>query len=143
MAHSFAGLKGNLTRDPELHYGDGGVARLTFSIASTERMNRDGEWIDGETSFFDCVAWRGTAEQAAPILEKGIPVIVLGKLVQRSWEDKESGDKRSKVEVVVDAVGPNCMGITSVERRQRGDSASRSKPVRNQPPVQDYDEEPF
>ena len=96
MSNADSTITGNLTSDPELKYASNGSARLTFSVASNRRYQKDGEWQE-ETSFFNVVAWRNTAEHAARVLEKGLPVVVKGRLEQRSWEDKETQQKRSTI----------------------------------------------
>lgn len=120
MASSPTTLAGNLTADAELTYTGAGTARLTFSIA-VNHIWRD---ADGEqqkkTSYFDCVAWRNTAENAGDFLEKGLGVIVMGRLEQRSWEDKE-GNKRSKVELVVDDIGVNVRSLDGITRKPPSD----------------------
>jgi single-strand DNA-binding protein len=145
MSTAVTTVTGNITAAPELKYTKAGVARLPFSIASTSSYkDNDGEWKD-ETSFFNAVAWRGIAETAAETLEKGLAVIVTGIMEQRSWETPE-GDKRSTVELKVKSVGPNCIGITSVTRRQRGDKAASNSGVANAAPAApayDMDDEPF
>ena len=153
MATSPITLTGNLTSDPNLTFTSGGTAKLTFSVA-VNHVWRD---ADGEqqkkTSFFDCVAWRQTAEFGADVLEKGIGVIVTGRLEQRTWEDKETGANRSKVEVVVDDIAVSVRSIESLARRQFGDGET-SRPAAKQtatrraaPPkkqtVPDIDEEAF
>ena len=118
MSNADITVSGNLTVDPELKYGTNGNARLSFSVASNKRFQVNGEWQE-ETSFFNVVAWRGIAEQAANVLEKGMPVIIKGRLEQRSWENAE-GEKRSTVEIVADAIAVNTFGIESLVRRRGG-----------------------
>ena len=141
-------IVGNLTRDPELNYTDSGVARLNFSIASNHYYKDAQGEKQEKTSFFNCTAWRYTAEDAADVLEKGIGVIVQGRLEQRSWEDKE-GNKRSSVDLIVDHVGILCRSIESLERKQRsqdgaqgGASSPRASKAR-QPAMAGAEEEPF
>ncbi len=95
-------LMGNLTRDPEVRYTPGGTAVANFSLA-INRPPRQGEADKGkqsEADFFDIVVFGKTAENVGEYLKKGRPVLVEGRLQQRRWEDKETGGKRSKVEVV-------------------------------------------
>ena len=95
-------IMGRLTRDPELRRTASGLAVTSFSVA----VDRDfGKSENGEkkTDFFDCVAWRSTAEYAAKYLTKGRMVVVSGRLEFRDWNDKE-GNKRRNAEVVVDNV---------------------------------------
>ena len=93
MSNADVTIKGNVTADPEVKFSNNGNARLLFSVASNRNFQVNGEW-QKETSFFNVVAWRKTAEDAAAILEKGLPVIITGRLEQRTWDDKDSGQKR-------------------------------------------------
>ncbi len=95
-------LMGNLTRDPETRTTPNGQSVTSFTIAvSRSYNNASGERIDS-TSFIDCVAWGKPGEIIAQYVGKGRPLLVSGRLEQRSWEDKESGQKRSKIEVIVE-----------------------------------------
>lgn len=93
-------LMGNITRDIELRYTPGGTAVCELSIA----INR--KWKDGsgklveEVTFVECELWDKTAEVAAEYLGKGKPIFIQGRLKQESWEDKSTGQKRSKMKVV-------------------------------------------
>lgn len=95
-------LMGNLTRDPETRTTPGGTSVTNFSLA----VNRSWKGADGQqnedVSYIDCVAWGKPGEIIAQYLGKGRAVLVSGRLDQRTWEDKETGGKRSKVEVVVE-----------------------------------------
>ena len=82
---------GNVTADPKLEYTTNGHAKLRFSVACNRSWKNGDEWEE-ETSFFNCVAWRFLAEDVAAVIEKGIGVIVVGRLEQRSWETAE-GEK--------------------------------------------------
>lgn len=138
---------GNVTRDPELKFMDSGTEKLEFSVACNHNWrDADGEWQQ-KTSYFDCVAWRKTAVDIARVLEKGVGVMVTGRLEQRSWDDKESGQKRSKVEILVDDVGVLTRSIETFERRRGADgeagqkpASSAKKPAARKVPL---DEEPF
>ena len=95
-------IMGRLTRDPELRRTASGLAVTSFSVA----VDRDfGKNDSGEkkTDFFDCVAWRNTAEFASKYLSKGRMVVVSGRLEFRDWNDKD-GNKRRNAEIVVDNV---------------------------------------
>ncbi len=89
-------ITGNLTADPELRLTPSGQPVATFRVASTPRYrdNQSGEWKDGETLFLACVAWRQIAENVAESLQRGMRVIVTGKLKQRSYETKEGEERR-------------------------------------------------
>lgn len=93
-------LMGNLTRDPEVRTTPSGQSVANFSLA----VNRTWKGQDGTTqenvSYIDCVAWGKTGEIIAQYVQKGRPLLVSGRLDQRSWE--QDGQKRSKVEVVVE-----------------------------------------
>ena len=99
---------GNLVSDPELRYTPTGVAVANFRIASTPRTfdRQSNEWKDGDSLFLTCNVWRQAAENVAESLQRGMRVIVSGRLHQRSYETRE-GEKRTVFEVEVDDVGPS------------------------------------
>lgn len=97
---------GNLVADPELKYTQNGTAVASFRVASTPRVYRDGQWVDGEGMFLTCSLWREAAENAVESLSKGMRVIVQGRLRQRSYETRE-GERRTVFEVEADEVGPS------------------------------------
>ena len=142
-------LVGNVTRDPELRFTPGGMAVAQFGLAVNRRFQRNNEWKE-ETSFFDVVTYGTLAENVSESLNRGSRVLVQGRLEQRSWETQE-GDKRSKVEVIADEVGPSLRWataeVTKNEPRQgQGGGGGGGRTVPNAPneaPVYDYDEEPF
>jgi single-strand DNA-binding protein len=98
---------GNLTGDPELRFTPSGAAVASFTVASSSRVldKQTNEWKDGDTTFLRCNVWRQYAENVAESLQRGMRVIVNGRLKQRSYETKE-GEKRTVYEVEVDDVGP-------------------------------------
>jgi single-strand DNA-binding protein len=99
---------GNLVDDPQLRYTPTGQAVASFRVASTPRfMDRQtNEWKDGDSLFLSCNVWRQAAENVAESLQRGMRVIVSGRLRQRSYETKE-GEKRTVYEIEVDEVGPS------------------------------------
>ena len=112
---------GNLTADPELRFTPSGAAVANFTVASTPRTfdRQSNEWKDGETLFLRCSIWREAAESVAESLTKGTRVIVTGRLVSRSYQDRE-GQNRTVFEVQVDEVGPSLRYATAkVTRTQR------------------------
>jgi single-strand DNA-binding protein len=115
-------IVGNLTADPELTYTTSGQGRLTFSVAQTHVWYDQAGEKQEKTSYFNVTAWRYLAENSARTLEKGIGVIVYGRLEQRSYEDKE-GNKRSIVEVVAEEIAISTKSLETIERRQRSESA--------------------
>lgn len=120
-------LLGNLTRDPEMRTTSGGQSVTSFSLA----VNRTWRGQDGSqqvsVSYIDCVAWAKLGEVIAQYLSKGRPLLVSGRLEQRSWEDKDSGQKRSKIEVIVE-------DFSFVD--SRGDSSNAAGDMTNPQPSQ-------
>src|ERR1700751_5785003 len=113
---------GNLVADPELRFTPSGQPVATFRVASTPRMrdNATGEWKDGDSLFPRCNVWRHAAENVAESLQRGMRVIVTGRLRQRNYETKE-GEKRTVYEVEVDDVGPSLRNASAkVNRASRG-----------------------
>jgi len=114
-------LVGNITRDPELRFTQGGRGVASFGLAVNRRYQQNGEWQE-QTSFFNITAWAELGENAAASLTKGSRVIVTGRLQQREYETRE-GEKRTIVEVIADELGPSLRWAQAqVERIQR-DSA--------------------
>ena len=160
MADNSITVVGNITRDPELRFTTGGRAVASFGIAVNRRYQVNNEWQE-QTSFFDVVAWAQLGENAAASLAKGARVIVNGRLEQRTWETQD-GEKRSKIEIIADEIGPSLRWATAqVERTDRsggssgggdrggfgsggggggGGGGGERRPVENQPYA---DEEPF
>ncbi len=149
MADSTVTLVGNLTRDPELRFTQGGRAVATLGMAVSRRYQVNNEWQE-QTSFFNVVCWGTLGENAAASLAKGTRIMVTGRLEQRSYETQD-GDKRSIVEVVADEIGPSLRWATAqVERTARSGpdgggggaaAAGGGKPIPNDPGY--GDEEPF
>jgi single-strand DNA-binding protein len=142
-------LVGNITREVELRFTNTGQPRALFGLAVNRRwQNKQTQEWEEQVSFFNVVAWGEMGENAAESLGKGSRVIVTGRLDQRSWEDKESGDKRSIVEVVADEIGPSLRWATAKVNkadRRSPDGADGGRPVANAPSGRGdgYDEEPF
>ncbi len=147
MAGNAVELVGNLTRAPELRFTPNGAAVANFGLAVNRRWRnqQSNEWEE-QTSFFDVVCWRDLAENVAESLDRGTRVVVVGRLEQRSWENQD-GEKRSKVEVVADEVGPSLRWATaSVSKNERrgGDGGYDGPPPSGgQAPSYNNDEEPF
>jgi single-strand DNA-binding protein len=113
---------GNLVDDPDLRFTPSGAAVANFRLASTPRTfdKQTNEWKDGETLFMTCSVWRQAAENVAESLQRGMRVIVSGRLKSRSYETRE-GEKRTVFEIDVDEVGPSLRSATAKVTR-----ASRS-----------------
>lgn len=119
MADNTVTLVGNLTRDPELRFTQGGRAVASFGIAVNRRYQVNGEWQE-QTSFFNVVAWGQLGENAAASLTKGARIIVSGRLEQREYQTQQ-GEKRTVVEINADEVGPSLRYATAqVERTSSG-----------------------
>jgi single-strand DNA-binding protein len=119
-------IVGNLVDDPELRFTNTGTAVANLRVAVTQRVQQNGQWRDGETSFFRVNCWRDQAEHLADSLAKGDRVIVTGRLRQRSWETPE-GDKRSVTEIEADEVGASLKFATAkVERATTRGSSDRT-----------------
>jgi single-strand DNA-binding protein len=101
---------GNLVDDPELRFTPAGQPVARFRIASTPRFldKSTNEWKDGDSLFLTCNVWRQAAENVAESLQRGMRVMVYGRLRQRSYETKE-GEKRTVYEVEVDDCGPSLL----------------------------------
>ncbi len=130
---NYTTLTGNLTREPEIRYTREGHASTLLGLAVNRRFeNKETKEWEETTSFFDVVCWRELAENVALTLAKGMRVIVTGRMEQRSWET-EDGERRSKVEVVADEVGPSLRFATAdVHRTER-----RNGHVDHDAPVED------
>ena len=122
-------ISGNLTRDPEVRSTQGGAAVMNFGVAVNDGAKNPatGEWED-RPNYVDCVIFGTRAEKVAQYLAKGSKVAIEGRLRYSSWE--KDGQKRSKLEVVVD----------EIEFMSRGDGggqapAQRQAPAQYQPPA--------
>lgn len=132
-------LTGRVTRDPEIKYTPTGKAVASFSIACDRyTKNEAGEY---DTDFFNVTAWGKTAEYLSNYIKKGRLVGLSGRLQQRSWVDKTSGDKRSVVEIVAE-------NITALEKAKDGNGdvpaaapAARPAPVASSAPAGTFDDE--
>jgi single-strand DNA-binding protein len=152
---------GTLGRDPELRFTPTGQAIASFSAAVNRRwQNRQTQEWEEATDWIDVVAWGQLGENVSESLHKGSRVIVSGRFQQRSWETQD-GDKRSKIEIVADEVGPSLRWATAeVQRNERRatlgdarDATTTTAPARtttttyppgyNPATGYDYDEEPF
>jgi single-strand DNA-binding protein len=120
-------IAGNLVEDPEVRFTHTGIAVTNLRVAVTQRVQQDGQWRDGDTSFFKVNVWRGQAEHLAESLTKGDRVMVTGRLRQRSWETPE-GEKRSVTELEADEVGASLKWATAkVERSSQRDNGERNQ----------------
>ena len=133
MARGFskAILCGNVTRDPELRTTPNGAQVCSFSLA-VNRVYKDASGTNQEeVSFFDITAWGKVGETIAQYAKKGTGMLVSGRLTQRSWEDKNGGGKRSRVEVVLEdfnfiggGAGGDASGAASSSRKSNSAKTS-------------------
>jgi single-strand DNA-binding protein len=105
---------GNLVDDPELRFTPSGAAVANFRIASTPRTfdKQTNEWKDGDSLFLSCSVWRQAAENVAESLQRGMRVVVTGRLKSRTYETRE-GEKRTVFEIEVEEVGPSLKYATA------------------------------
>ena len=98
-------IEGTLVAEPDLRFTPSGQAVSNFRVAANDRRKNDatGEWENTDTLFISVTAWRQLGENVAESLDKGDQVIVVGKLKQRQWEDKE-GQKHTTYEITANNV---------------------------------------
>lgn len=117
---------GNLVDDLELRFTANGAAVAKFRLASTPRTfdKQTNEWKDGESLFLTCSVWRQAAENVAETLQKGMRVIVQGRLKQRSYEDRQQV-KRTVFELDVEEIGPSLRSATAKVTKAGGSGSGR------------------
>lgn len=144
-------LIGNLTRDPEIRHTPKGTAVAEIGMAINRVWNNDQGQKQEETTFVDVTLWGRTAELAQQYLTKGRPVYIEGRLTLDTWDDKQTGQKRSKLKVV----GETLQFLNSGDRSQGGNGnagggyqqrppqqAQQSRPQGASPaPVNDFQED--
>ena len=131
---------GNLTRDPELRYTGQGTAVSDLRVAVTTRRGGRNAEAKEETLFIDATVWDRQAEFVNEWFSKGKPILIEGRLVEDSWQDKETGEKRSKVKVLADRVqflprgdGGGGQGGGQAHRASGGGEAPSAPPRRGPP----------
>ena len=138
-------LIGNLTRDPELRYTPKGTAVTDFGLAvSRIYSGEDGEKKE-ETTFVDVTLWARQAEIAGQYLKKGRPVFIEGRLQLDSWDDKQTGQKRSRLRVVgenLQLLGSRPEGEASSSAPAPRRPSAAAPPSRPEPRDPDLDVEP-
>ena len=141
-------LLGNLTRDPELRHTPKGLAVADLGVAVNRRtQDGNGGWRD-ETTFVDVTVWGNTAENAQKFLSKGRGVFIEGRLQMDTWDDKATGQKRSKLKVVGEVLqflpdgkgGARSSSNDSNNSSQSSDSGG-SRQGGSAGPADDYQEE--
>ena len=128
-------LVGNLGKDPEVKYTPSGVPVAKFSLATNERYkDKAGEWQD-RTEWHNIVAWQRLAEIVGEYVKKGSKIYIEGRLQTSSWEDKQSGEKKYRTEIVAhDLVLLGGRGEGGESQSSRGASASAGLDQRTQQP---------
>lgn len=121
-------LMGNLTRDPEVRFTPSGTAVCEIGLAVNERVKSGEQWVE-KPVFVDVTLWGKTAENAGNYLTKGRPVLVEGRLQLDTWDDKQSGQKRSKLRVV-------CEELRFVGTKPSGDGTAHVRSESAAEPVQ-------
>ena len=131
MVDNTVTIIGNLTADPEVRVTDSGATLAEIRIAQNKRKrNNDGSWDEGEPMFFQGV-WNDMAENASSTLQKGMRVIVVGRLNYRSWETQD-GQNRSVVDIAIDEIAPSLRWArANVERTSGGGSVSEAPKARD------------
>ena len=120
-------LGGNVTRDPELRFTQGGAAVCSFGLAWNQRSQQG----EDKAHFFDISCWRDLAENVAESLTRGMRVVVYGRLDYRTWEG-QNGEKRSAVQIVADEVSPSIRWATAqVSKNERGGGGPSQSPQPN------------
>jgi single-strand DNA-binding protein len=93
-------LIGNVGKDPEIRTSGGGMTIASFSLATADRVKEEGEWAD-KTEWHNLVAFQRTAEIVRDYVKKGSQLYIEGKIQTRSWDDKQSGEKKYRTEILV------------------------------------------
>jgi single-strand DNA-binding protein len=123
-------IVGNLADDPELRYTQNGIAVVSVRVGSTPRtFNRStSEWMDGDTVWVRCTAWREAAENIAQSLSKGTRVVVTGRLKAPSAYQTAQGEARASLELEIDEIGPSLRYATAAVTRRARESAAVESP---------------
>lgn len=128
-------LVANLTRDPEVRYLASGTAVADVSVAVNEKYKKGDEWVE-DVSFVDVTLFGRTAEVCGEYCKKGSQILIEGRLKQDRWDDKESGQKRSKLKIVAESMtllGSKGGGNGGGQKAEKTESASYDAPVDDEP----------
>jgi single-strand DNA-binding protein len=141
-------LLGNLTRDPEVRYTPKGSAVCDIGLAVNRVYTMEGGEKREEVTFVDVVLWARLAEIAGEYLKKGRPVFIEGRLQMDTWDDKQSGQKRTKLRVVGESMQllggrPAATETSEGERAARSPEKTQPPPKPSTPAEPDDDEIPF
>jgi single-strand DNA-binding protein len=139
-------LLGNLTRDPEVRYTPKGSAVCDLGLAVNRNYTLDNGEKREEVTFVDVVLWARLAEIAGEYLKKGRPVFIEGRLQMDSWDDKQTGQKRTKLRVVgetMQLLGSRPSGGGDSQEAERPPRAAGKPAAAAAPSAPDDDEIPF
>ncbi|MBV9008538.1 MAG: single-stranded DNA-binding protein [Verrucomicrobia bacterium] len=140
-------LLGNLTRDPEVRYTPKGSAVADLGIAVNRQYTLENGERREEVTFVDVTFWGRTAEIAGEYLKKGRPIFIEGRLQLDTWDDKQSGQKRSRLKVIgenMQMLGARQGGGSDEGDQPRGGPSRPAMPPKTPVPVEpDDDEIPF
>lgn len=132
MADSTITVSGTLAAEPELRFAGNGNAVAGFSLAVNHRFMKDGEWQDGEVTWWRVSAFGALAENFAASFHKGDRVIVVGRPQARTWEDKE-GNNRVSIDIMADDIGGSVKWARGeferVTKEKTGKGAAKAKPA--------------
>ena len=128
-------LLGNVGKDPEIRSTAGGMTVASFTLATADRKKDGANWVDS-TEWHNIVCFQRTAEIVRDYVKKGSQILVEGKITNRSWDDKESGQKRYKTEILVNELtllggksgGSEGGSYTKSNTASYGSSAPASQP---------------
>jgi single-strand DNA-binding protein len=136
-------MEATLTADPEVRFTTGGKCVASLSVVCNEReRGQNGQWQDGEAHFFDVTVWPKASENIAESVKQGDRVVIVGYLQQDKWETQQ-GEKRSKVKVVADHIGPAMTFGTAPTARERGEYQGGGGSDPWAPPAGTPEEPPF
>ena len=127
-------LAGQVGKAPELRFSQSGKAVASFSVVTDKRQlnKQTNEWESTSTTWWRCTAFGEMAENLVESLEQGAAVIVTGRVEEESWEDKQTGQKRTAMKVLVDDIGPSLRYATAkVSKAQRGNGGGQQQGGQN------------
>jgi single-strand DNA-binding protein len=143
-------LIGNLTRDPEVRYTPKGAAVGEISLAINRKYKTDSGDTREEVTYVECTAWGKTAELLGQYVKKGDPLFVSGRLQMDTWEDKQTGQKRSKLKAVIETMqflkgrdGNSGGGYQQRQQRPQGGQQRSQEPVEDASGAMEDDDIPF
>lgn len=115
-----------LIDDPQLRYGASGGAVVTVRLAfNSRKKDQNGQWVDDATCFLDGKAFGQAAENIVETLSRGLEAVVSGRLKTESWDDKQTGEKRSKLVLLIDSIGPSLRFATARVEKTGGSGRGR------------------